>query len=243
MTTLTPLGKQRADERRRKMHEAGAAASREATPQTALRLRENWAHDAWLEALRERPKPDPWPRIPAEALAEIARHIQVIRDERKQPLKYQVVSLVDAMHANEYMRNDLWNAADWFRERWFTWRGRSEGVSNYGEFEDRGDPSRRVPTSDRRMAAFNDVRAACIAMFGVPVRGEEFATTGKVRWTIDEHLMRLVLPAILSIRKGVSQKDIAMQRCKYQGRAQVAAAGGTVITECLERLFLHWRQK
>jgi hypothetical protein len=129
---------------------------------------------------------------------------------------------------------DLWHAADRFRELYFKAVGRSHGVSSYGDYE-LGSPTwARCLTTDDQMHAAEQFRAAAVAMFGV-FRAED------KKWTLDEELMKLVIPAILSDKKETTQAAIARARSAYSGKAQVGASGGTIVAEALHRLSLHFR--
>ena len=178
----------------------------------------------------------------AEQLATVARQLEtIIAAEHKNPetgevhtveQTKRVASLVDLMGKDGQLAMELTRAADTFRELFLTALGSSKGVSSYGEYSAASEPSGRLPATQHQLDAHAKLKHAAVAAFGV-VRQDG-------RWALDEQLMQLVIPAMLSDKKNVTQGNIGQQRTRYTGSAQYRAAGGTIIHEVLERLSLHF---
>lgn len=206
------------------------------------RMRQPKPQNRWIadEAARVRMQAQMTPATQAQ-LAIIARQLEIIRnpDQVHTPekpadkLTERAISLVDVMQKEGLLPFDLHRAAETFRELFFEALGPSKGISSYGEYAAASEPSKRLPTSDRQMQAYNDLKRASLAAFGVSRKDGRYA--------IDEQLMQLVVPAILSDKKVVTQGTIGQQRTRYVGRAQVNAAGGVVVYEVLQKLSLHFQ--
>jgi hypothetical protein len=210
--TLTPLEKQRA----REAKELEAAA-------------------------RSRGRLPPGPPLPADfevRCREIARYVEPILHANAQLRRadegvaeaYRVVTLFEKMGVTD---GELVRAVETMREYYWTWVGRSSGVSSYGDFVQAAPASERSGTTDRRIKARLRLERCIKAMFSV-----ETADGGRV-W--DMELADLVIPALFNSQKGLTQADIGRLRTRYAGRAQVGAAGGAVILEAVIRLALHLR--
>ena len=182
------------------------------------------------------------PRATPEQIARIAHHIEiVIKGGKFEHEKY--VSLIDVMHRDGNLPTELWAAADKFRTWWWQAEEASKGVSSYDAYEDRPFGSRTL-ANDKRMDAWLSVKLACIAMFGVLTRNPHaLPDPDTMKWVVDEDLMHLVLPAILTTKKEVTQAYIGGERTLYTGEKQKPAAGSAVVTEALERLALHMRAR
>ena len=173
-------------------------------------------------------------------LAVVARHLESIRDPNQvhtaeKPatvIKQRVVTLVDVMSRDGQLTFELAQAAQMFRDLFLTAMGSSKGVSSYGDYVQAAEPSKRLPISPQQQEAFVKVKEAALAAFGV--------IDEEGRWRVDEQLMLLVVPAIVSDKKNITQGKIGLERTAYKGRAQVNAAGGVVVFEVLNKLALYF---
>lgn len=178
-----------------------------------------------------------------EQLASVARQLEtIIAAETVNPdtgevstieKQTRVASLVDLMSKDGQLAMELTRAADTFRELFLTALGPSKGISSYGEYSQAAEPSSRMPATQHQLDAHAKLKQATVAAFGV-VRQDG-------RWAVDEQLMQLVIPAMLSDKKNVTQGNIGQQRTRYTGSAQVRSAGGAIVHEVLERLSLHFQ--
>lgn len=209
-----------------------------------MRSRKASAREMVEERARYRLKEITRPAAP-EQLAIVARQLEtIIAAEHKNPETGEVhtvektkraVSLVDMMQKDNLLSMDLHQAAEELRRLFFTAMGPSKGISSYGDYVAASEPSRRLPTSVEQMQAYERLKEACVATFGV-LRQDR-------RWTLDEQLMHLVIPAILSDKKEITQGAIGQQRTAYRGAAQVRSAGGAIIHEVLQRLSRHFQYR
>jgi hypothetical protein len=177
-----------------------------------------------------------------EQLATVSRHLEtILAAETVNPetgevstveQTKRVASLVDLMGKDGQLTMELTRAADTFRELFLTALGPSKGISSYGEYSAASEPSGRLPATDSQMKAKQKLEAATVAAFGVK--------NNEGRWVVDEQLMHLVIPAMLSDKKTVTQGHIGEQRGRYTDKAMMRAVGGTVVHEVLERLSLHF---
>ena len=147
----------------------------------------------------------------------------------------RVASLADQMGKEGQLSMPLAMAAQTFKELFLSSLGPSRGVSSYGDYAPASEPSKRIATTDDQMQAYDDLKKAAIAAFGV-IRKDG-------RWALDEQLMQLVVPAILSGKKSVTQGWIGQQRTRYTGAKQVTAGGGVIVQEVLQRLSLHFHYR
>jgi hypothetical protein len=244
----TPLSRQR--EREEKAINDYIAAMRQRSPSAAEEMDkldalkgEGFSRTQIIAAMRAKQRINaPRPQASPEQLATVSRHLEtIVAAETVNPetgeissieQTRRVVSLVDMMQKEKLLPMDLHRAADHFRDLFATAMGSSKGVSSYGDYVPAGEPSKRLPTSDRQMQAYEQLKLACVAAFGV-LRQDK-------RWTLDEQLMQLVVPAILSDKKDITQGKIGQERTAYQGVAQLRASGGTVVFEVLQRLSRHF---
>lgn len=164
-------------------------------------------------------------------LAVTGRALEEIATERD--LK-RYVSLVDLMHKGRKLEAVLFHAGDRYRKLFLDALGPSRGVSGYGDFVQAGPASQRCHANDKRMTASEELKVATVAGFGVP--------RNDGRWTLDEKLMHLVIPAILDDNKNVTQGWIGRERTDYEGTL-LPPAGATVLREVLHRLALHFRYR
>ncbi|MCK9549199.1 hypothetical protein [Aquamicrobium sp.] len=148
---------------------------------------------------------------------------------------HRFVSIVDLMATNKLVPAELAAAADKFKELYLKSIGPSRGVAGYGEFFQASPASQRMPTNQSMMDASKEFAAA--------IKATCWVETNEGKWVPDKELMRAVLPAVLFDTKGMSQADIGRLRTRYTGRAQVGAAGGTVLIEWLTRLCFHFQYR
>jgi len=183
---------------------------------------------------RDKPRlPGPPPPDLDARLAYVARWVEPILAQKEQRVEtHRFVTLVDVLASNKLIPAELQMAADRFRELYLKCIGPSQGVSSYGEYTQSSPASQRMLTTDAKMRARDEFMAAFRAAFGVETR--------EGRWHIDKQLMKLVIPALLSDYKEITQADIGRERTRYRGKAQVGSAGGAVILEVLQRLCLHF---
>lgn len=144
----------------------------------------------------------------------------------------RAVTLVDIMHRDGLLSMELHRAADKLRELYFAAQGASAGVSSYGEYSQATEASQRLPASQHQLKASRELILALEAVVGV--RRQD----GRV--TEDEQLRELFIRAVIDDSKDVTQAWIGAQRMPYNGSKQVAAAGGSIISEMLQRLALHF---
>lgn len=159
--------------------------------------------------------------------------------------RIRVLTLVEQMYADarrEAKRNPNKKpiitfahvcAADRYRETFLEARGPSVGVSSYGNSPGGGNKYNRTGTTDQRMHNSGRLEDARLAMCGVIAEDE--------RRNIDRPLVALMEAAIVETADTPTQTHIGVQRTGYTGAKQAAAAGGTVIVECLNRLLLYYR--
>lgn len=177
--------------------------------------------------------PGPPPPDVDARLANVARYVEPILAANSNMVEtHRFVSLVDLMASKKVIPSELAQAAERFRELYLVAIGRSQGVSSYGEFQPGAPSSQRMPTTDKKMWARKELEKAITAAFAV--------RTNEGRWVVDQQLWNLIYPALINDGKNITQADIGRQRTKYEGRAQVGSAGGTVIMEALVRLSLHF---
>lgn len=203
---------------------------------------EGYSHRQVVKAMaaRQRLRAPLTPATQAQ-LAVVARQLEIIRnpeqvhtpDKPADELTKRAISLVDVMSKDGQLSFELTRAAERFKELFFESLASSKGVSSYGEYSAASEPSTRILTSDKRMKAYAELKQASVAAFGV-IRQDG-------RWALDEQLMQLVVPAILSDKKNITQGSIGQQRTRYVGAAQVRAAGGVVVYEVLQKLSLHFQ--
>lgn len=191
------------------------------------------------------PVKSPLPPATAKQLDLVARHLIEIR-KRDQPrpsrrrpdpdiVRRTGTTLVDLMHGQGMIDPVLHSAAERYRQLWWEAQEPSAGVATYGsdtEGYSHRSTSREVG-SDLRRKAMDALKSATVAAFGTV--GDD----GK-QWRVDEVLMQTVIPALLSTDKSTTQATIGRDRSPYTGRAQVGAAGGTIVVEVLNRLALHF---
>jgi hypothetical protein len=247
----TPSQRQR--EREEKAIDDYIAAMRSRSPSTALEMDrldalkgEGFSRDQIIAVMRAKQRINA-PRPPAspEQLAVVSRHLEtIVAAETVNPATGEIssvektkraVSLVDMMQKENLLSMDLHQAAEEFRRLFNVAMGSSKGVSSYGDYVAASEPSKRLPTSTQQMQAYEQLKQACVAAFGV-LRQDK-------RWTLDEQLMQLVVPAILSDKKEITQGSIGQQRTGYTGSAQIRSAGGTVVFEVLQRLSRHFHYR
>ncbi len=201
--------------------------------------RANWIKRQSI-AVRERVVAKP---VPREYWAFMERRFEEIKnpdqvDLPEKPadkLTDMAVSLVDHMAKENHVYGDQHRAATVFRNLFFTAMGRSNGISSYGEYVASSPPSQRMITSPEQMQAYAELKHAALAAFGV-VRKDG-------RWALDEQLMQIIIPAILSEKKAVTQGAIGKERTRYADKTILRGAGGAIISEVLNRLSLHFQQR
>lgn len=183
----------------------------------------------------------PLPRVTKDQLAIVARHLEPII-AAKHPKTGEVisrtdrvVSLIDVMHKDKQLDMELWHAGSRYRDLFLRYMGHSRGVSSYGDYIEPSPASQRVGVTDLQMSLSDELRAATAAAFGVSgERGELL---------VDEHLMHLVIPAIISDKKAATQGLIGRERTHYKAASQGSAAGGAIVAEVLHRLAIHFGYK
>ncbi len=186
------------------------------------------------------------PRPPAtrEQLAILSRQLEVIVSAKSKDAHgkeqtivqtERAISLVDQLQRDSMIPFELHRAGEFFAELFWTAQGRSHGVSTYGDYMQSSPASQRSLTTDRQMKAYDRFKAAAFAVFGTPRQDGRLA--------FDEQLFALVMPALLSDKKSVTQSSIGAARSAYTGRAQKPAAGGQVVVEILHKLCLHFQYK
>lgn len=186
----------------------------------------------------------PLPPATQEQLARVAEHLSSVSIGASKSVAVRQpelarrtgMTLADIMHRDGMADLALHQAAEKYRNLWWEAQEPSQGVATYGdEMSGYTHRSRMLAATqtDARMKAFDALKHATVAAFGV------VAQDGK-SWRVDEELMRDVIPALLSTEKSITQAAIGRARSGYKGKAQVGAAGGTVILEVLHRLALHF---
>ena len=142
------------------------------------------------------------------------------------------IPLTDVMHRAGQLNEDLWNAADRYRQLFLQYLGPSRGVSGYGDYIQAAPPSDRCGVTDRQMTAGDDLKRATVAAFAV--RRQDGI------WVVDAGLMHTIIPAMIDGSTEVSQTWIGRERTNYKGAMQLSAAGATSLREVLHRLALHF---
>ena len=185
----------------------------------------------------------PWPKVAEEQTAPFKRQIEtIIAAEYTNPdtgevytvnAGERIICLVDAM--SRELPADFSQAANEFRDLFFEAMGQSKGVSSYGDFVAASPASQRMLTSDRQMSAYDRLKLAAIAAFGVVDKDR------KISWDVE--LMEQIIPAILSEDKKVTQTAIGRALTNYTGEKQSSASGGTYVQSVLRRLALHFRRR
>lgn len=183
----------------------------------------------------------PWPAVAEEQTAAFQRQIEtIVSAEHTNPETGEVytvdggervISLVDAM-AKE-LPADFSQAADQFRELFFEAIGQSKGVSSYGDYVAGAPAWSRLNTTHRQMTAYDRLKLAAIAAFGVVDKER------KITWDVE--LMQQIIPAILSDKKEITQGAIGRALTNYTGAKQTPAAGGAFVQSVLRRLAIHFR--
>jgi len=173
-----------------------------------------------------------------EQLALVARHLEdIVAAKHPQTGEVvsktkRVVSLIDVMLSKRQIEMGEWHAGNRYKSQFFTYMGASKGISAYGEYVEAAPAHERCNVTQTQIIAGAEVRAATVAAFGVPREDG--------RWAVDEQLMQLVIPAIVSEDSEITQAWLGRERTRYKGAMQIAAAGCTVMRETLQRLMLHY---
>lgn len=183
----------------------------------------------------------PAPSPTSDQLATASRHSeQIIAAKNPQTGEViartdRIVSLIDVMHKDKQVPMDLWHAGSRYRDMFLSYLGSSKGVSSYGDYIAAGPASQRLGITETQVKAGHGLRLATVAAFGTFTDEKN----GK-KWVVDEQLMTLVIPALISEKREVTQGNIGRQRSLYTGSAQVPAAGAQAVVEVLHRLALHF---
>ena len=124
-------------------------------------------------------------------------------------------------------------AGDRYRELYLDAHGSSVGVSSYGQSPGGSVPWARSGTSDQRLKNRGALEDARFAMCGlINEDGQR---------VLDKELVNLIEPALVETVDVPTQASIGARRTGYSPTGkQVAAAGGTILTEALRRLVLYF---
>lgn len=192
--------------------------------------------DVGAQRLRPRaPEPRPFPEQSAFLRRHIESIIAVKNSETGEVIEKtkKVGALVDKLNEEGALPFELFRAVEYFRELSMIAAGRSQGVSQYGDYVAGTEPSRRMITSEVQMVARKEFERAALAVFGTP-RQDGY-------WAIDEQLSNIVMKAIFEADSKITKGWVGGQRTgdRYKGACQKQTTGEAVIVEILNKLSLH----